>query len=88
MEWIFNILKGPALYGFISLGLTKLGTFLKNKDANTTGSDDAAGDICIALAPAVAALEGNNDKALRKALTVARDTIDNYLHSAPPKTPA
>lgn len=87
MEWIFSILKGPALYGFVALGLTKLGNYLKNKDADTTGKDDAAGEICIVLAPAVAALEGSNDTAFRKALTVARNAIDNYL-KLPPTVPA
>jgi hypothetical protein len=81
MEWVFAILKGPALYGFVALGLTKLGVFLKNKDANTIGADDAMGDVCIALAPAIAAIEGSNENAKRKALKVARDTIDGYLRS-------
>ena len=83
MEWIIKALPVSALYGVISLLVTKLGISLKNKDANASGADDAAGDILIALAPAVAALEGNNDKALRKALTVVRSTIDNYLKSSP-----
>lgn len=83
MDFVFQLLKGPALYGFVSLGLTKLGTVLKNKDANDTGTDDVAGNICIALAPAISALDGDNDKALRKALTVARDTINAYLQTTP-----
>lgn len=81
MEFVLQFLKGSALYTIISFGLTKLGNELRNKDANSTGSDDVAGTICLSLAPAIAALEGNNDKALRKALTVARDTIDAYLKS-------
>lgn len=83
MEWIIKSLPVSALYSVIALLLVKLGNFLKGKDANDAGPDDVAGSICIALAPAIAALEGNNDNALRKALRVARDTIDSYL-----KTPA
>jgi len=82
MEWIFNLLKGPALYGFVALGLTKLGTWLKNKDTNTTGTDDFGGDLCIKLAPVIAALEDNHDTALKKALKTVRDLIDSYLQPA------
>lgn len=83
MEWIIKALPISALYGVIAMLLIKLGNALKNKDADSKGADDVAGDVCIHLAPAIAALEGNNDRALRKALKVARDTIDAYL-----KTPA
>lgn len=83
MEWIIKALPVSALYSVIAMLLIKLGTSLKNKDADTKGADDVAGDVCIALAPAIAALEGNNDKALKKSLKVARDTIDNYLKSSP-----
>lgn len=83
MEWIIKAISGPALYGILGLGLVKLGNTLKNKDANTTGVDDALGNVCIALSPAIAALEGNNENAKRKALKVARDTIDAYLKRSP-----
>lgn len=83
MEWIIKALPVSALYGVIAMLLIKLGNALKNKDADTKGADDVAGDVCIALAPAIAALEGNNDKALKKALKVARDTIEAYLKQSP-----
>ena len=79
-EFILKMLSGSALYGFLALGLTKGGIALKNKDANTTGADDCAGDILLALAPAIASLEGSNENARRKALKVARDSIDGYLN--------
>lgn len=67
------------LYSVGAMLLIKLGNHLKSRDTNTTGSDDAMGNVCLDMAPAIAALEDNNETALRKALTVARDTIDKYL---------
>lgn len=67
------------LYGVIAMALTKVGHYLKDKDPDNTGSDDAAGNVLLAMAPAIAALEGNNGNATRKALVVVRDTIDGYL---------
>ncbi len=63
----------------IPMTLLKCGNFLKNKDTNATGTDDAFGNVLIAVAPAVDAFATGNDKALRKALRAVRQTIDNYL---------
>lgn len=79
MESLLKFMPVSALYAILALGLLKLGNALKAKDDNDTGADDAAGTILIALAPAISALDGNNDRAVRKALTVARDAITNYL---------
>lgn len=77
MDFLF---KSPALIlSFLPMVLIKLGNYFKNKDDNTVGSDDAFGNVLIALAPAIAAIEGNDARALRKALVIVRDTIDNYL---------
>jgi len=61
------------------------GSYLKAKDANTTGADDAIGAILIAGAPAVEiALSGGNDtKKLKKAMTAIRDAAQAYLDSNP-----
>lgn len=83
MESILKFLPVSALYGVIALGLIKLGNALKNKDANTSGSDDIAGDVCLSLAPVIAGLEDSHDNALRKTLKAARDAIDNYLKILP-----
>jgi hypothetical protein len=73
---------GPkALLMLLPMILIQIGTMLKGKDANNTGSDDAAGNICIAAAPAVEAFATSNEKALRKSLIAVRDTIDGYLGS-------
>jgi len=84
MEHILKYLPLDALYPLIAAGLLRLGTYLKDKDDDGTGTDDAAGNICVAMAPAIAALENNTDNAKRKALTVLRDTIDGYLRGNSP----
>lgn len=61
--------------------LLAVGSFLKNKDADNVGRDDAAGNICNALAPALSSLAVGNDNSFRKSLKVVRDTIDNYLNN-------
>lgn len=78
MEWL-KFLPTSMLYSVTAMLLIKLGNAVKGKDANNTGSDDAFGNVCIAMAPAVAALEDNNETAIRKALIVVRDTITEYL---------
>lgn len=78
MEWL-KFIPTSMLYGVVAMLLVKLGNVVKGKDANDTGSDDAFGNVLIAMAPAVAALEDNNENAKRKALKATRDTIDNYL---------
>lgn len=78
MEWL-KFIPTSMLYGVVAMLLVKLGNVVKSKDANDTGSDDAFGNVLIAMAPAVAALEDNNENAKRKALKATRDTIDNYL---------
>lgn len=90
MDFLMGILKtmGPrALLGFLPMILVQIGTWLKGKDANNTGSDDVAGDICLAAAPAVEAFAQGNGNAFRKALVAIRAAIDNYLNSVPPGTP-
>ena len=82
MEWL-KFLPVSMLYSVIAMLLLKLGNVLRNKDSNTTGSDDAFGNVLIAMAPAVAALEVNNETALRKALLTVYTTIGNYLKIEP-----
>lgn len=82
-----QILKslGPkTLLSFLPMILTMIGNDLKNKDANDTGSDDAAGNILIAAAPAIDAFETGNGTSLRKSLVAVRTAIDNYLKQTDP----
>lgn len=79
MEHVLKYLPVQMLYGVIAMLLVRLGNYLKGKDANDTGKDDALGNVCIAMAPAVAAFEDSNENTLRKTLKAVRDTIDNYL---------
>lgn len=85
---MIKFLPISMLYPVISLLLVKLGNFLKEKDDNASGPDDAAGNVCLALAPVITALENNHDTALRKALMSVRDTIDGYLRLAGPHVPS
>jgi hypothetical protein len=59
--------------------LVQVGNYLKNKDANATGSDDAFGNVLIAMAPAVDAVATSNENSLKKALRAVKITIENYL---------
>lgn len=77
-KWYFSIL--PMI-------LLSVGTFLKGRDANTTGGDDAVGGILLATAPAVEALQNNNESAVRKAMLAVRNAADAYLNQ-PTSQPA
>jgi hypothetical protein len=83
MEWL-KYLPLNIILGFVPMLLIKIGNDLKSKDTNTTGADDAFGNVLIALAPAVVALESGNDTAIKKALKAAYITLGNYLGYAPP----
>ena len=65
--------------GLLTPALVYVGTLLKSKDTNTTGADDAFGDILIAAAPGVTAAMQGNERVLVRAMTTIRDTADSYL---------
>lgn len=79
MESFLKYLPVSTLFMFLPMILIKIGNSLKNRDLNMSGPDDAAGGLLIALAPAVAALDDNNETAFKKALRTTRDAINNYL---------
>lgn len=79
MEFILKTLSPKVLLGLLPIILIKTGNWFKGKDANETGGDDAFGNVLIALAPAIGAMDDNNETAVKKALKVVRDTIDGYL---------
>lgn len=64
---------------FLPMALIQLGNFLKNKDANASGSDDAFGNVLIAIAPAIDGFAHGSESAVKKALRAAKVAIDNYL---------
>ena len=79
---------GSGALTFIIPGvLTQFGYSLKNKDDNSTGFDDAGGNVLIALAPVVPAFLTGNESLIKKTLKAVRDTIDNYLASSPAPPP-
>lgn len=79
MDWIIKNLPISTLVSFMPFLLMKAGNAFKNKDDNTTGTDDAFGNVLIALAPALEAFNSGNNSAFRKALEVAHKTLGNYL---------
>lgn len=83
MDFILKSLSPKLLLALLPMIALKVGGYFKNKDANNTGSDDAAGNILIALAPALEALDSNNESAFKKSLRIVRDTITNYLDTVP-----
>jgi hypothetical protein len=72
---------GKWYLSILPMVLLTVGTFLRGKDADDKGPDDAIGKVLIAAAPAVEALQNNNESGVRKALKATRDTIDAYLAS-------
>lgn len=79
MEFLFKSLSPKLLLGLLPMFLIKIGNWMKNKDADDKGADDVFGNILIALAPALDAIDDGNETAARKALAVAYKTIGNYL---------
>jgi len=70
---------GKWYFAILPMVLLTVGTFLRGKDADDKGADDAIGKILIAAAPAVESLQNNNESGVRKALTAVRDVINSYL---------
>lgn len=74
------------LLGLMPMLLIKLGNSFKNKDENETGTDDAFGNVLIAMAPAIEAITiGGNETAFKKALRGVYITLGNYLGYPAPK---
>lgn len=76
---IFKFLSPAALLALLPMILTMVGTSIKNKDDNSTGSDDAFGNVLIAFAPVAAAFQSKDDLKLKKALEAIYVTLGNYL---------
>jgi hypothetical protein len=82
MDFLLKNLSPKLLLGLLPMILVKTGNYFKNKDANETGADDAFGNVLIALAPAVEALDDGNENAFKKALRVVNQTLSNYLNNS------
>lgn len=79
MKDLIKVMSVSMLLAILPMILTKIGIDFKNKDVNTTGGDDAFGNVLIGMAPAVEAFNSSNENAKKKILAGVRDTIDNYL---------
>ena len=91
MEWIIKNLPAPVLMALMPLILGKIGNWFKNKDKNTTGADDAAGNAIHAAIPAVAAFAENDgvgqERVIKKSLKATADSIYRYLGLEPVEFP-
>lgn len=85
MEFLVKTMSPAMLIMMLQLILIRLGNWFKNKDADNVGADDAAGNVLLVAAPAIAAFDAGDENAKRKALKSIRDSIDGYL--ALPQTP-
>lgn len=84
MDFLLKMLGPETILAFLPMLLLKLGNWLKNKDANNTGTDDVLGNIAIAAAPAIVAYESGNENSLKKALLAVYITLGGYLGYPPP----
>ena len=75
-------LPKSVLLSMLPVACLQAATLLRNRDANETGVDDVAANLLVAAAPALTALERNDENAFRKSLRIARDLITNYLNEA------
>lgn len=85
MESLIKFLPTEMLLTLGQLLLIKVGNSLKNKDDNDTGNDDAAGNVCIAIAPVLPAFASSTSESLRKkVMKSAYIAFGNYLGYPPP----
>lgn len=75
---IFGDLLGGGLDFMVSGALASIGMKLKNKDTNTTGADDAAGNALIAMAPLVPAIIHGDVKGQKKVLDTTIAALQSY----------
>lgn len=79
MDWL-KIFGGPQALALLIPGIClQIGMSLKNRDDNSTGYDDAGGNVLIAIGPIVPAFLSNDPVTVRKTLTAVRTAIDGYL---------
>jgi hypothetical protein len=55
------------------------GVILKNKDTNTTGSDDVAGNLLSVGSQALSSYAAGDEQGFRKYLKLIADAINNFL---------
>lgn len=79
MESIIKYLPVEMLTMLVQLALIKLGNKLKDKDDNETGTDDATGNVLIAVAPVIPALVTGSDSLKKKVMLGAYNAFGNYL---------
>jgi hypothetical protein len=76
---------GKYFWSILPMALMAGAVYLKGRDANDTGPDDAFGNVMMGIAPAVESYKDGNESATRKSLKAARDSIDAYLATPVPQ---
>ena len=71
----------PLYQILVPTGMTSIGVYLQSRDQNRTGSDDAYGQLLVALSPAItSALEDTQSlTAERRIMTSVRDVAQARL---------
>lgn len=83
LKQFFKYMPQSMVMMAASVVLEKAGRGLRDKDENSTGADDALGNVLLALAPAMAAYDEKQDKAFKKLLRVAWVTLGTYIGETP-----
>lgn len=76
---ILKFLSPAALLALLPMILGMVAESIKNKDDNSTGTDDAFGNVLNALAPVVSSFQSKDDLKFKKALEAVYQTLGNYL---------
>jgi hypothetical protein len=87
MDW-FKFFGGGMLAFLIPGMLIQFGNELKKKDLNTTGWDDAEGNILIAIAPVIPALASGDGTLIKRTILAAYNALGNYIGFEPREMPA
>ncbi len=83
MEGFLKYLPTEMLLMLLQLGLIKYGNKLKDKDDNDTGTDDAGGNVMIALAPVIPAMATGSESLKKKSMLAAYNAFGGYLGFEP-----
>lgn len=71
---------GSFYFSIMPMIMLVVGSFLRGRDKDSKGADDAIGQVLITAAPAIQGLQDGSESTVRKSLKAVRDVIDSYLN--------